>query len=46
VASGGGAAAQGRVINVPFVKLGGSKEPAAPAGDAARQKRQSRKKQR
>ena len=45
VASGGGAAGNGRVINVPFAKLGG-KEPAVPAGDAARQKRQSRKKQR
>jgi hypothetical protein len=30
---------------VPFTKLG-SKEPPVPAGDAARQKRQSRKKQR
>jgi YidC/Oxa1 family membrane protein insertase len=47
-AAGGAAAApagNGRVINVPFAKLGG-KEPAVPAGDAARQKRQSRKKQR
>jgi len=46
VASGGGASGNGRVINVPFAKLGGSKEPAVPASDAARQKRQSRKKQR
>ncbi len=45
VASGSAAAGNGRVINVPFAKLGG-KEPAVPAGDAARQKRQSRKKQR
>ncbi len=47
VASGGGASSNGngRVINVPFAKLG-SKEPAVPASDAARQKRQSRKKQR
>ena len=44
VASGGGGG-NGRVINVPFAKLGG-KEPAVPAGDAARQKRQSRKNQR
>jgi len=46
VASGGGTATgNGRVINVPFAKTGG-KEPQVPAGDAARQKRQSRKKQR
>lgn len=47
VASDGGGAASGlsRMINVPFAKLGG-KEPAVPAGDASRQKRQSRKKQR
>jgi YidC/Oxa1 family membrane protein insertase len=45
VASGGGAGGNGRVLNVPFAKLGG-KEPPVPAGDAARQKRQSRKKQR
>ena len=42
VASGG----NGRVINVPFAMLGGSKEPAVRASDAARQKRESRKKQR
>jgi YidC/Oxa1 family membrane protein insertase len=45
VASGAAAGGNGRVINVPFAKLGG-KEPPVPAGDATRQKRQSRKKQR
>ena len=45
VASGGGTGGNGRVINVPFAKLG-RKEPPVPAGDAARQKRESRKKQR
>jgi len=44
-AAGAAAGGNGRVINVPFTRLGG-KEPAVPAGDAARQKRQSRKKQR
>jgi YidC/Oxa1 family membrane protein insertase len=45
VSSGGQPASNGRVINVPFTSFG-TKEPATPAGDAARQKRQSRKKQR
>ena len=44
-ATGAAATGNGRVINVPFIALGG-KEPGMPAGDAARQKRQSRKKQR
>jgi len=45
VASAGAGGGNGRVINVPFTSLGG-KEPPVPAGDAARQERQSRKKQR
>ena len=50
---GGGTSPAGRVINVPFTSLGrtlgrtlGGKEPAVQAADAARNKRQSRKKQR
>ena len=39
------AAGQGRVVDVPFSGLG-RKEPEVPAADAARQKRQSRRKQR
>jgi YidC/Oxa1 family membrane protein insertase len=45
VAAAGGGAGGGRVIDVPFGAIG-RKEPAVPAADAARQKRQSRKKQR
>jgi YidC/Oxa1 family membrane protein insertase len=41
----GAAAGQGRVVDVPFSGLG-RKEPEVPAADAARQKRQSRRKQR
>ena len=40
--AGGAASNAGRVIDVPFAR----KEPAVPAADAARQKRQSRRKQR
>jgi len=43
--AGAAAAGNGRVINLPFVTRGGT-EPPVPAGDAARQKRQSRKKHR
>ena len=43
--AGGAATGSARVIDVPFGSIG-RKEPAVPAADAARQKRQSRKKQR
>ncbi len=41
-----GAGGNGRVLDVPFARLGGGQGPQQPAGEAARQKRQARKKQR
>jgi YidC/Oxa1 family membrane protein insertase len=47
-ATAGAAAAggNGRVLDVPFARLGGGQAPQPPAAEAARQKRQARKKQR